>query len=316
MNALLIVAIAGLALLLLFAFGYSLIGLVVAHIMTRAKRVDPNRNPLWTRYEDSKITFQPRASQLKLSGWFLKGNITKRAILMIHGKDCCRGHEMNTDTFALAHRFLESGFSVFMIDLRGHGQSQSARMTYGVNEANDVLGAIDWLVERGFQRQHIGLFGASMGGASAIGAVSQELLSSQKSIGALVTDSTYADFNSVMTKKFKRLSGLPNFFLPGAVIAARLLTGVRLRNIHPAQLAAALCGLPMLVIHSQGDQFVPVEHAKSIAKISGAALWVTEGAHHMASYMTDPIAYQFKVVNFFEQHLKMYKMREESRIAA
>jgi uncharacterized protein len=312
MNALLVATIAVFAILFVLAFAYALVGLVVAHVMTRAKRIDPNRNPLWDRYNENKITFQPRSGRLKLSGWFLKGNITKRVILMIHGKDCCRGHEMNTDTFALAHRFLESGFSVLMIDLRGHGHSQSARMTYGVNEANDVLGAIDWLVQQGFQRQHIGLFGASMGGASAIGAISHDLLLTQKSIGALVTDSTYADFNAVMTKKFKRLSGLPNLFLPGAVAGAALLTGVRLRNIRPAQSASALCGLPMLVIHSKGDQFVPVEHATSIAKFSGATLWLTEGAHHMASYITDPIAYQSKVVTFYEQHLKMYKLRTES----
>jgi uncharacterized protein len=312
MNALVIATIAVLTMVLVIAFTYALVGLVVAHVMTRAKRIDPNRNPLWDRYNDNKITFQPRSGQLQLSGWFLKGNITKRVILMIHGKDCCRGHEMNTDTFALAHRFLESGFSVLMIDLRGHGQSQSARMTYGVNEAKDVLGAIDWLVQQGFQRQHIGLFGASMGGASAIGAISQDLLSTQKSIGALVTDSTYADFNAVMIKKFKRLSGLPNLFLPGAVAGAALLTGVRLRNIRPAQNASALCGLPMLVIHSKGDQFVPVEHATSIANFSGATLWLTEGAHHMASYITDPIAYQSKVVTFYEQHLQMYKLRAES----
>jgi pimeloyl-ACP methyl ester carboxylesterase len=127
-----------------------------------------------------------------------------------------------------------------MIDLRGHGQSQSARMTYGVNEADDVLGAIDWLVQQGFQRQHIGLFGASMGGASAIGAISQDLLSTQKSIGALVTDSTYADFNAVMTKKFKRLSGLPNSITKHSS-GAKCVRTVRASDVGHSQQRRSVC---------------------------------------------------------------------------
>jgi pimeloyl-ACP methyl ester carboxylesterase len=313
MNALFLAAV---GLLTLVVFGYTLISFVVAHMMTRAKRLDPNSNPLWARYKEQHTQFHPRAGQLKLSGWFLEGALKKRAILMVHGKDCCRGQELNTDTFALAHRFLESGFSVFMIDLRGHGQSQSARMTFGVNEANDVLGAIDWLLQQGFERQHIGLFGASMGGASAIRALSADWLTRKNSIGALVTDSTYADFNAMMTLKFRRLSGLPNMFLPGAVMAGVLLTGVRLSTIRPAQDASVLLGLPMLVIHSKGDPFVPVEHATSIASKSGATLWITDGAHHLASYLTDPIAYQSKVVDFFEKHLQMNEVKLKQLLAA
>jgi dipeptidyl aminopeptidase/acylaminoacyl peptidase len=52
-----------------------------------------------------------------------------------------------------------------MIDLRGHGGSSTARLTYGARESQDVLGAVDWLRARGHGR--IGVLGASMGAAPA-----------------------------------------------------------------------------------------------------------------------------------------------------
>jgi alpha-beta hydrolase superfamily lysophospholipase len=60
-------------------------------------------------------------------------------------------------TVALARQLGEHGLSVLMIDLRGHGASTRARLTYGVREREDVLGAVDYLLDRGYAPGAIGV---------------------------------------------------------------------------------------------------------------------------------------------------------------
>lgn len=290
---------------------YASVCCVVAHVMTRAKRTSPYRNTAWDDHEVDRITFSPRASKfnrdksLKLAGWFIPAESAQGAILLVHGKDCCRGEELNTDTYALVKTFRDQGFSTLLIDLRGHGESDFARMTYGLHESNDVLGALDWLKSKGFPPSRVGLFGASMGGACAIAAAAQE-----PSIGALVTDSTFSDFDDMMRRKFRKLSGMPTIFLPGALLVGCLVTRSNFRTNKPVNNVHCFKGRPMLVIHSDADQFVPLDHAQALAKAGDAQLWVTRGDHHMASYRNDPVDYQRRVSLFFCKSLGVVRLRE------
>ncbi|HUG24197.1 alpha/beta fold hydrolase [Piscinibacter sp.] len=92
---------------------------------------------------------------------------------------------------------LHAGFSVLTIDLRGHGTSSPARLTYGARERHDVLGAVDWLRAQGHSR--IGLLGASMGAATALMAAAHE-----PAISALVVDSPFADFAQMIERHLLR----------------------------------------------------------------------------------------------------------------
>jgi uncharacterized protein len=299
-------AIVGLGLLLVIAgCVYVAICVTVAHKMTRAKRSDPYRQVHWQEHCVDRIAFTPRPlpghgnqRSLQLAAWYLPVAKPVGAVILVHGKDCCRGEELNTDTYALVQSLRMRGFSTLLIDLRGHGESDGSRMTYGLRERHDVLGAIDWLVGRGYTAGKIGLFGASMGGACALAAAAQEL-----AVGALVTDSAFADFDDMMHRKFRKLTGLPNLFLPGALLVGRLVLRENLRLNKPVRDAVQLIGRPVLVIHSDSDQFVPLDHAQAIAIASAAQLWVTKGPHHMASYRQDPTLYCGRVSAFFSSAL-------------
>jgi uncharacterized protein len=290
------------------ALAYVSTCVVVAHIMTRAKRLDPMRNPIWDRHRADRVSLQPRGSLLRLAAWYLPCDGASRAIILVHGKDCCRGEELNTSTYALTERLRAAGLSVFMLDLRGHGESEFSRLTYGLRERYDVLGALDWLVAKGFEPKHIGLFGASMGGACALGAAAQARLQ-DCTFGAIVTDSTYADFDDMMRRKFRKLSGMPNMFLPGALAIGQLALRENFKSNKPEQDAASLLGMPMLVIHSQGDQFVPVDHATRLALSGGGKLWITQTERHMASFHVLQEEYLMRVVGFFIDSLGVARLR-------
>jgi len=65
--------------------------------------------------------------------------------------------------------FLRRTAGVLALDFRGHGESDQALTTWGMDEVEDVAGALAWLGERGVER--VALFGTSMGGMTAIAAV-------------------------------------------------------------------------------------------------------------------------------------------------
>ncbi len=220
------------------------------------------------------------------------------AVVFVHGKDACRGNELKAPTLELAQRFNEAGFAVLLIDLRGHGQSSAARLTYGERERFDVLGAVDWLRGRGHSR--IGVLGASMGAASSLLAAADE-----PAICALVADSAFCDFGQMVERQFRKLSHLPACLLPGAFAIGRALTGVKLESVRPLDAAAALEGRPCLLIHSAGDRFIPPADAERLAKAAQAQLWITDTDGHIGSYRAAPAAYTERVLGFFRTHLQL-----------
>jgi pimeloyl-ACP methyl ester carboxylesterase len=89
-----------------------------------------------------------------------------RALLWVHGFNTCRSCEFDGRFIEFANTLHASGFNILMIDLRGHGESEGERVTFGKQEKWDVLGAVDWLHQRGFTK--IGVLGASLGAVSTV----------------------------------------------------------------------------------------------------------------------------------------------------
>jgi pimeloyl-ACP methyl ester carboxylesterase len=236
---------------------------------------------------------------LQLFAWYFPAQ-SGRAVILVHGKDACRGQEFKSSSFVLTAKLIEEGFSVFMIDMRGHGSSDSALMTYGKRERQDVLGALDWLMAQGYAAGSIGVLGASMGAVSAIGAAAEDT-----AIGAVVADSGFADFSQVMAAQFTKQSKLPGFMLPGALAIAHWQTGVNLARFRPVDDMAWLLHRPVLIIHAEDDPFIPLHHAYTLAKagMGRTDLWVTSGNSHLASFREQPNLYSERVAAFFNQHL-------------
>lgn len=244
-------------------------------------------------YEDVRI--RARDEALNIAAWHIPAPEATRAVIIAHGIGGSRGREFTGSSFALVERLVSDGFSVLMLDLRGHGESDAARMTYGIRERRDVLGAVDWLLARGYAPGTIGVFGLSMGGVAGIGAAHEE-----PAIGALVVDSACADFLAMMRIHFRRSSKLPLAFLPGALLVAWVLTGENLARLRPAALLRRIARRPVLIIHADGDRLVPVNHGQALAQAGDAELWITRSARHLGSYGADPHAYIRRVTQFFD----------------
>ena len=277
---------------------FAMLSVIVAHLFTTPKRVQPLAPPAHIAPTYERVAFTARSDVLRLAAWYRRTDDARGAVILVHGRDGCRGDELRGTTIDLVTAIASHGLSVLLIDLRGHGESAAGRLTFGLRESRDVLGAVDFLLQRGYAPARIGVLGASMGGASAIAAAAEE-----PAIGALVTDSAFASLEEVLRAQFSRLTHLPSFFLRGALVAARLLTGEHLLSRPPAVNMRRLQHRPTLVIHAAHDPFVPVHHAHALRRASSGAIWITPGDRHLASFGVAGREYIDVVADFFGRHI-------------
>jgi dipeptidyl aminopeptidase/acylaminoacyl peptidase len=291
--------------------------LVFVAISTLAAYVlsTPQRHPLSSEktpgalgvvYED--VRFPARGGGVEIAGWYLPSEHTRRAVVLVHGKDANRTREFDTylgDNVPgqfpeLAVGLNKRGFAVLMIDLRGHGESGRARFGFGRTERLDVLGAVDWLVSRGFRPGSIGVLGVSMGAATAIGAASID-----PRIGAVVADSSYAELAPIVEQNWTPVTHLPGLFLPMTRWIGRGWFGCDINAARPVD-EIGVIRRPILLIHGDADPVVPAGHARVLKQAAGdwAELWECHSARHAAAYLVDPQAYLDRVTVFFDRRLK------------
>lgn len=294
------VRIGAIGLLLTAILGYGLVSAAAATVLTlplrQALKGDP-RSSQDMAFET--VTFPARVDAVSISAWHIPARDSSRAIILVHGMGGCRTCEFQGKVLEFAKSMNGRGFAVLMIDLRGHGTSGPGRFTFGQLERRDVLGAVDYLLSRGFRPGRIGVLGISMGAASSIGAAAEE-----PAIGALVEDSGYSDLNPLLQVEFPRSSGLPAFFLPGTLLAARLITGADISQAVPVREIVKIAPRPVMVIHARGDALVPFAQAGELAAAAGVEAWITPADGHARSYATSPAEYASRVGDFFDRSLK------------
>ena len=166
-----ILAWVAVGLVVLLVVAWLVVGAVAANELTIADRVfDPNNNPAkyGMTYED--VRFPAQDGEAEIAAWYIPSAENERAVVLVHGRNASRTDAFKKRLPELAAALNEAGFSVLMIDLRGHGESSDGRFSFGIKERYDVLGAVDWLEERGFEPGNIGVLGVSLGAAASVGA--------------------------------------------------------------------------------------------------------------------------------------------------
>lgn len=289
------------------------IGAFTANKLTVPKRLfDESRNPktYGMAYED--VSLISRDGSTRLAGWYIPSESNERVILFVHGRNASRtaayGSAPAEDgTQPIPGRLLEltsalnkAGFSVFLIDLRGHGQSGDGRFSFGVKERLDVLAAIDWLKAKGYQPGKIGVLGLSLGAASSIGATVAE-----PAVGALVIDSSFAELTPIVESKWVEESGLPKIFLSSTKLMVRLMYGWNMAAVNPSEEISRVSPRPLMIIACQDDIVVPAVHFQNLKAAAPAAkTWVLPHCIHGMTYNADPTEFEKQVIGFFYASLE------------
>ena len=291
------VVLSGLVVFLIVVYG--LVSFLIAQGVTKADRDSQEDHPSNHGLEFEDVEFSSQRGDVTLSGWYLPGENDNPHLIFVHGIGSVRSGD---NAVQLAARLVDQGYNVLMFDLRGHGSSEGDKVSGGYFERWDVLGAFDYLLERGVdpgRTGQIGLIGFSMGAATAIMAAAEE-----PRIIALVADSPYADASDLIARESARKTPFPQWlipiFIPTAKLMAKGIYGINIGELVPEQAVTSL-KYPILVIHGTGDERIPWEHGQRVAEAApeGSFLWQVPDVDHVDAFLTYPDEYVDRVTEYF-----------------
>ena len=280
---------------------YVLISFLIAQGVTKADRNPQEDHPSNYNLEFEDVEFPSRRGDVALSGWYLPGRSSSPNLIFVHGNGSVRSGD---NAVELAARMVELGYNVLMFDLRGHGSSGGDKVSGGYFERWDVLGAFDYLVERGIDTSRTGLMGFSMGAATSILAAAEE-----PRITALVADSPFANASDLIAREAARTTPIPGWltpiFMPVAKLMARGIYGIDIGALVPEKAVADL-GYPILVIHGIADERIPWKQGQRVASAAetGSAIWLVPGVDHVDAFLTHPDEYVKQVSEYFDSRFK------------
>ena len=289
------------ALVVLLAVGYTGVSYVIASGVTAAEREEQHDHPsdYGLMYED--VEFPSRKGDVTLEGWYLPSPCCGPSVIVVHGITSNRSGSEATE---LAAELVKVCFNALLFDLRAHGNSGGERITGGIDEAQDVLGAYDYMRSRGTGPRDILVLGKSMGaGASVLAAAAEP------EIGALVLDGTYADVTDLVAFEIGRKTPVPEWaapvFVPGASLLADMLYGLDMGLLVPERVVEDI-DYPILVIHGDADTRIPTEHGIRVhgAAHPGSELWIVPGSDHVDAFADFPREYVERVVSYFASRVE------------
>lgn len=232
-----------------------------------------------------------------LHGWFIPHQQPKGTILYLHGVGDCK-----IGGLPFAKHFWEHGFSLFLFDLRAHGESEGLYCTYGFYEKHDVATAITYLESytRGTLGK-IGVFGTSMGGAVAIQAAAID-----RRIAAVVSEGSFTALRTIFVDYQKRIIKLPWHFLRNVALAqSQRLANFKARLVAPLEeIKHVHC--PILIAHGRNDSLIKVEYAQALYDAANEPkfLVIVEGANHSDVWEVGGAQYAQELTAFFERYLR------------
>ena len=278
---------------LLLALAYGATALYVADLLTRTKRrrVEGTPRDLGLRYED--VQFRG-ADDLLLRGWFLDSPGARATVVLLHDAAGTRSDHAQ-GLLRLQHDYVRRGYHVLAFDLRGRGESSGGRDCLGGGEQQDVAAAVAFARRRGGPVPLV-LHGFGLGGALAIAAVADGVHAA-----AVVADSPFASAREHLRRRWRRLPA--PLFRSGCWVAHRLFRA-DVDALSPIDVIAQVAPTPVLLIHGEDDDEVPVAHSVNIAAAAfdpGNELWTVAGAGHCEAYAGDPQHYLLRCLTFIEQ---------------
>lgn len=297
----------GLAAFLVVAY-FGISAVAASQLTVPKRRGDFLKNPGLYNMQYDDLRIPARGDGLEIAAWYIPSEINEYAIILVHGRDDSRmyapyteGVDAHSDGYLPFAKVLnDAGYSVMMIDLRGHGQSADSRYYFGLKEYQDVLVAVDWLEKHGYKPGHIGIQGYSLGAATVIIATAQEA-----DIQAIWVDSAYADIESVIKRVWVQESGLPQIFWPSTRLMIRLLYGYDIADSRPIDEIGEIAPRPIYIVHCQEDAFIPIEQMQRLIQVANpVGTWAIQGCKHAFGYNVATEEYNQKVLAFFSEYLK------------
>ena len=241
-----------------------------------------------------------------IKGIFLKPLQTPNTVIICHGVT-----ENKINSMKYARMFVRLGFNAVVYDHRRHGESEGKTTSYGHYEKLDLQKVVQAVREEIGEHALLGIHGESMGAATML------LYAGMVENGAdfYVSDCAFSNFPKLLEKIFRETVPLPSkYTIPFANVFLRLRDGYSLSDVDPLK-AVVNIDKPVLFIHSEPDNLIPVEMSKQLfeAKLGDKMLKVFKKGEHAKSFNDSPLEYEQTVAKFLHDYVPQYKLENEAR---
>lgn len=241
------------------------------------------------RYED--VTFASKDGT-KLKGWFIRGFGEKPKGTVIH----FHGNANNMASHFPAVGWLPKyGFNVLAFDYRGYGKSEGQPSPGGLYL--DCLAAIEYVKSRKeVDPDKILLFGQSLGAANAIAVIGKPASEFQPVTGirAVLADSSFYSYRAIAANKIRQFPLVSLLRKPLAFLVVD-------NRYSPERFVASVSPVPILFIHGDSDEVVPVSHSERLYQRAKGpkTFWKVTGGQHIDAILRHPKTYQPRILRFF-----------------
>jgi dipeptidyl aminopeptidase/acylaminoacyl peptidase len=190
---------------------------------------------------------------------------------------------------------IDEGYGIIQVDSRACAIPRSA-VTLGGYELLDAEAALKFgLAQAGVEPERIGVYGFSMGGATAI-----RLASRHTEINAVIRDGGYAKLDDLLTPSNKssiqqRIFHITLYWL------FRLRTGIDPQTINPLDDLRKVSPRPVLLIY--GESEAAAGRLQQQVLQNPEQLWIVPGSGHGRNHVVAPDEYQKRVLEFFNREL-------------
>ncbi len=201
------------------------------------------------------------------------------------------GNAQNMTTHFVASYWLKDhGFNVFVFDYRGYGASEGKKPS--VREAlADCETALRYVRSRpDVDPDKIAAFGQSLGGSLAVTTIARM---SDAGVRALIIEGSFSSYSSIARDKIKRI-----FFLRPLRWPLSLLFFTT--RYHPTRHMKRLPEMPILFVHGDKDDIVPIEEGKKLFALAREPkeFWTVPGGGHTEAFTRYGATYRPKLAAY------------------
>lgn len=237
---------------------------------------EPSTPAMWGfRFEDVKFK---STDGTNLHGWFMpsREKQPKGTIIFSHGNAGSLGHHIGFVMW-----LVEAGYQVFMYDYRGFGKSGGELDRHGMIE--DVKGAFAYVSARkDVDAGRLVSYGHSLGGAKSVTALSGNQVAGLR---AVVIDGAFASYRAMAR-------------VVGGELGANLITD----EFSPKDFIGKISGTPLLVVHGDSDQVVPLSQGKELFNLANEpkTLFEVKDGRHGDALARENGAYRKRMLEWLD----------------
>ena len=201
-------------------------------------------------------------------------------------RDFCGGNKLAIDM----------GHNTLVVFQRAHLESEGHTISFGIKERFDCLDWINYAVDRFGEDKKIIISGLSMGAATVIMAAAEPL---PRNVRGIIADCPYSSPKEIILRVCAGMGLPPLLCYPLIYCGALIFGGFKLTECDAVR-GAKNAKIPILLLHGEDDDFVPLEMSRKIAEANPemVRLHTFEGAGHGLSYMVSCERYTKLTVDF------------------